>query len=83
MHFLILRNLHSGSFKKGGIMMTRYQSYYCYLNNGKPTVVESQPANFAQLPFHYTTQCPNSDVARLVYHAELKIMSWRTSHRAC
>ena len=60
-------------------MMPLYHAYYCYLHQGKPVIEENQPDDFSQLPFHYTTQCPNSEIARMVYHVELKIMNWRTS----
>lgn len=58
-------------------MAYRLQSYYCYLDQGAPVVVEERPANFNQLPCNYTTHCPNSDIARMAYQTNLKIREWQ------
>ncbi|MGK5092699.1 hypothetical protein WDW89_11885 [Deltaproteobacteria bacterium TL4] len=60
------------------MMLTRYHSYYCYLNQGQPVVQEHEPDGFVELPYHYATQCPSFDIAKRVYDAELKIRNWRS-----
>ena len=58
-------------------MELRYHSYYCYLKQGKAVVEEREPEDFTNLPFHYRTYCPNTEIAKMIYGAELKIMEWR------
>jgi hypothetical protein len=58
-------------------MVHKLQSYYCYLNQGSPVVDEQEPENFSQLPFHYTTHCPNSEIAWMAYRTNLKIREWQ------
>ncbi len=60
-----------------GIMVQKLQSYYCYLNQGNPVVVEKEPENFNQLPFNYATHCPNSEIAQMTYRTNLKIREWQ------
>jgi hypothetical protein len=59
------------------VIMAHYQSYYCYLNKGIPTVKEDKPKDFTDLPYHYTTYCPSGEVAKIIYQANLKIMKLR------
>ncbi|MFH2129444.1 MAG: hypothetical protein ABIK68_03640 [bacterium] len=58
-------------------MEHKLQSYFCYLNQGDPVVVEKEPENFSQLPYNYTMHCPNSEIAQMAYRTNLKIMEWR------
>ncbi|MCG8334471.1 MAG: hypothetical protein MJE63_08130 [Proteobacteria bacterium] len=60
-------------------METRHRPFYCYLNKGEPTIVETKPENFMDLPYHYKTHCPNIEVAKMAYQTNLKIMQWRTA----
>ena len=60
-------------------MKTNYRPFYCYLNNGVPTILEDKPDNFSSLPYFYQTHCPNIEVAKLAYQTNLKIMQWRAT----
>ncbi|MCP4751170.1 MAG: hypothetical protein GY866_09770 [Proteobacteria bacterium] len=62
-------------------MNTKFQSYYCYLNNGSPIVSEKEPDNFTKLPFNYTTHCPNPIIAKMAYETNLKIMKWQLAEQ--
>ncbi|MBF0237821.1 MAG: hypothetical protein HQM12_08965 [SAR324 cluster bacterium] len=58
-------------------MQESQRSYYCYLNHGQAMVQEIPPENFEDLPGHYMTRCPTTQIARMVYDAELRIRKWR------
>jgi len=58
-------------------MQQKLQSYFCYLNQGDPVIVEKEPENFKHLPYSYTTHCPNPEIAGMAYRTNLKIMEWR------
>lgn len=58
-------------------MQQKLQSYFCYLKQGDPVIVEKEPENFNQLPYCYTTHCPNPEIAGMAYRTNLKIMEWR------
>ena len=57
--------------------MANYNSYYCYLKKGEPIIRKEKPVAFSDLPYSYTTYCPNGEVARIIYQANLKIMKLR------
>ncbi|MBU2645487.1 hypothetical protein KKI24_12340 [bacterium] len=58
-------------------MEHKLNSYFCYLNQGDPVVVEKEPENFRQLPYNYTMHCPTPEIAQMAYRTNLKIMEWR------
>ncbi|MCP4750929.1 MAG: hypothetical protein GY866_08555 [Proteobacteria bacterium] len=58
-------------------METQFQPYYCYVNDGNPVVLETEPAGFHQLPGRYSLFCPNLTIAKMTYPANLRIMEWR------
>lgn len=58
-------------------MMHTLKSYYCYLNEGNPVVVEKEPEDFHQLPCSFTTHSPNPEIARMTYRTNLKIREWQ------
>jgi hypothetical protein len=47
------------------------------MEKGEPTVVETRPDNFTELPCPYKTHCPTIEVAKMAYQTNLKIMQWR------
>lgn len=60
-------------------METKYQAYYCFLSDSNPVILEREPENFRKLPYHYTTYCPNFEIAIMIYKTNLKIMKWRST----
>ncbi|MCP4753494.1 MAG: hypothetical protein GY866_21600 [Proteobacteria bacterium] len=60
-------------------METRFQPYYCYINDGNPVVLDKEPDGFWQLPGRYSVFCPNQTIAEMAYQANLRIMEWRMS----
>lgn len=60
-------------------METKYHSFYCYLQAGNPVILEQEPQDFDELPYSYTTYCPNSEIAEMTYRTNLKIMNWRSN----
>lgn len=63
-------------------MDPKFQAYFCYLNQGNPVVLETKPENFSQLPYNFTTLCPNTEIARMAYRTNLRIMKWRSAKRS-
>lgn len=63
------------------IMDPKFHAYYCYLNQGAPVILDEEPENFSQLPYNFTTLCPNFEIARMAYKTNLRIMKWRSSKR--
>ena len=61
----------------GGIMAHKFKSYYCYLDEGTPTVQTEKPKNFTNLKYPYTTHCRSNEIAEMVYLAALRIMKMR------
>ena len=59
-------------------MNTKHQSYFCYLDQGTPVVLENKPSDFEDLPHHYVVCCPNPDIAERTLRCNLKIEKWRS-----
>jgi len=59
-------------------MKTNYQSYYCYIDEGKLVIEENRPHNFDELPNRYVANCPNPEIAKMTYKSNLKIEEWRS-----
>ena len=64
------------------IMATKFQTYYCYLDQGTPVILKKEPVDFAALPARYVGSCPNSRIAFMTYQANLRIMKLRSSSDA-
>jgi len=62
-------------------MDSKFQAYFCYLNQGTPVILDQEPENFSQLPYNFTTLCPNFEIARMAYRTNLRIMRWRSAKR--
>ena len=60
-------------------MEPKYHSFYCYLQDSRPVVVEKEPENFKDLPYPFTTYCPSNKVAEMTYQANLRIMKLRSN----
>jgi hypothetical protein len=58
-------------------MASKLNAYFCYLNQGSPVILETEPDGFSRLPFNCTTLSPNSEIAQLIYRTHLRIMRWR------
>ena len=58
-------------------MNTNLQTYYCYLLGKTPVVEIDRPDHFVKLSFHYSSYCPNKQVANQIFQAYLKIMELR------
>lgn len=59
-----------------------HKPHYCYLRGEEIIVLTKKPPNFAELPYHYKTHCPNKDIAKLAYRAHLKITKLREAKDA-
>ncbi|MCP4749900.1 MAG: hypothetical protein GY866_03315 [Proteobacteria bacterium] len=60
-------------------MKTQFKTYFCYLNQHRPVILEREPENFTRLPFRYVARCPNSEIAEMAYKTKLKLSAWQTS----
>lgn len=56
------------------------KKFYCYLKNGEPVILETEPKNFRNQKSHYLCPAvPNYYVAKMRYLTFLKIKNWRSA----
>ena len=53
------------------------KTFYCYVNNGSPTILSSEPENFEELPNSRKINSPNSEIAEMTFKTNLKIKEWQ------
>jgi hypothetical protein len=54
------------------------KTFYCYIKQGEPKILASEPENFNELPGNHKINSPNLDIAELTFKANLKIKEWQT-----
>lgn len=57
-----------------------YQTFYCYLVEGAPQVLENKPDNFEELPFNAEVNSPNLEIAELTFKTKMRIKEWQTEN---
>lgn len=55
------------------------KKFYCYLKNGEPVILETEPEDFEKKEHKHVTRTANERIALLRYQAFLKIKNWRSA----
>ncbi len=59
------------------MVVHKMKTYYCYVKDGKPIVLEIEPEGFKTLPYSKALLAPNDNVALMIYEADLKLINIR------